>query len=155
MSVCCFTGHRDLGGKTRQVYDRLCLQVAACARAGYEEFRAGGALGFDTVAAMAVLETKKQYPHIRLVLYIPCRQQDSSWRPKDRERYRKIMDMADEVKVLSEQYYRGCMFVRNRALVDGSDLCIAYLKQMKGGTKMTVDYANKQQVTVMNLGDEL
>ena len=40
-----------------------------------------------------------------------------------------------------------------RALVDGSDLCVAYLKEKKGGTAMTVQYAQKQKVTVINMGD--
>lgn len=153
MSVCCFTGHRDLGGRQKAVYDRMCLQVEALAVAGFDEFRAGGALGFDTVAAMAVIKVREQYPHIRLVLYVPCKGQERSWQPKDQQRYKKIWELADEVKVLSEHYYKGCMFVRNRALVDGSDLCVAYLKEKKGGTAMTVQYAQKQKVTVINMGD--
>ena len=42
------------------------------------------------------------------------------------------------------------MYMRNRALVDGSDVVIAYLKHGKGGTAYTCRYAEKQGVRVIN-----
>lgn len=152
MAVCCFTGHRDLGGKDAEISKRLHLMVESCIVAGFNEFRVGGALGFDTLAAETVLKLREQYPAARLVVMVPCRDQDRAWSREQKERYHAILQTADEVKVLSETYYRGCMFARNRALVDGSELCLAYLKGA-GGTKMTVDYAKKQNVTVINIGD--
>ena len=153
MKSCCFTGHRQLGGKEQAIFERLCFQIECCVSAGIEEFRCGGALGFDTVAALAVLKMKEQFQQIRLVLYIPCADQDKRWSAAEQKRYREIWKRADTVHVLAERYYDGCMFVRNRSMVDGSELCIAYLKRPSGGTKMTVNYAKKQQVTVINLGD--
>ncbi len=154
MSICCFTGHRDLDGKAREIYRRTYDAVENCIAQGYDEFRAGGALGFDTLAAMVVLELKKKYPQVRLVLYLPCREQEKYWTTENKARYAAILEQADEVKILSDHYYRGCMFVRNRAMVEGSDLCIAYLRS-GGGTKMTVDYAKKKNVTIINMGEEI
>lgn len=153
MAICCFTGHRELGEHAQWLQDRLKLQVELCIGGGIKEFRCGGALGFDTLAAEAVLEMKKKYDDVRLVMMIPCRDQDKGWSAENRRRYQQILKQADQVNVLSEHYYRGCMFVRNRALVDGSELCIAYLRHSRGGTAMTVAYAEKKQVTVINLGD--
>ncbi len=151
---CCFTGHRQL--PVEQVGDirtRLMETIEALVKEGVSEFRAGGALGFDTLAALAVLEAKERHPHISLVLMLPCRDQDKGWSAPDKLRYREIIERADEVKVLAEHYYRGCMFVRNRALVDGSDYCIAFLRENAGGTKMTVSYAEKQNLKIINLGE--
>ncbi len=120
--------------------------------AGFREFRCGGALGFDTLAALEVLAYRREKEDISLVLMLPCRDQDKAWTPSQKQLYRDILERADEVRVLAEHYYRGCMFVRNRALVDGSECCIAYLTSDRGGTKMTVNYAEKQGINVINLG---
>ena len=42
---------------------------------------------------------------------------------------------------------------RNRHLVDGSSVCIAYLTQEKGGTAYTVNYAKQKEVQVINLAE--
>lgn len=152
--VACFTGHRDLPvGQMEEIRTRLYETVERLIGAGVSEFRAGGALGFDTLAAATVLELKEKYPEISLVLMLPCRDQDKGWSDENKARYKEIMARADEVKVLAEHYYRGCMFVRNRALVDGSAYCIAYLTSERGGTAMTVNYAKKQNLEIINLGE--
>lgn len=156
MSICCFTGHREIpNGQRTQLYQALSEQLDRCLADGYTTFRAGGALGFDTLAAECVLEKKKDFPDIRLEIFVPHEGQERRWQPADRRRYSDILAKADAVHVLSDHYYRGCMFVRNRAMVDGADLCIAYLTKSTGGSKMTVDYAAKCGVAVCNLAEEL
>ena len=44
---------------------------------------AGGALGFDTLAAQTVLEMKKEYPQLRLILVLPCENQTRGWHSED------------------------------------------------------------------------
>ena len=152
--IACFTGHRELPAEEiADIRTRLRESVKELIRRGVYEFRAGGALGFDTLAALTVLELKEEYPEIRLALLLPCRDQDRGWSRENRLRYREIIERADEVQVLAEHYYRGCMHVRNKALVDGSDYCIAFLRGMSGGTKATVAYAEKQNTQIINLGE--
>ena len=43
---------------------------------------------------------------------------------------------------------------RNRHLVDHSGVCVAYLTESRGGTAYTVDYARKNGVPVINLGEK-
>ena len=72
----CFTGHRNI--PTEQ-YDALNQRlehiIVHLIDRGYRFFGAGGALGFDTMAAQAVLTLKKQYTFIRLILVLPCHSQ--------------------------------------------------------------------------------
>ena len=62
----CFTGHRDIPPLKRPgIKHRLEREIERSIQAGYEYFGAGGALGFDTLAAQTVLKLKERYPDIR------------------------------------------------------------------------------------------
>lgn len=110
-----------------------------------------GALGFDTLAAQFVLSLKKQYPHIKLILVLPCITQTKVWSKNDIAIYDEIKSHADKVVYTSHDYFRGCMFKKNRHLVDCSSVCIAYLTQEKGGTAYTVNYVKEHGSTVLNI----
>ena len=116
-------------------------------------FGAGGAWGFDMLAEETVIELKADYPHIRLILVLPCPpdQQTLKWSADQRQRYYEILERADKVRVLSQQYTRGCMLARNRRLVDGSAYLICYLREQRGGTAYTVDYADRQGLQIIRL----
>lgn len=92
-------------------------------------FYAGGALGFDTLAALTVLEMRKTMPQLELHTVIPFAGQDIRWPAEDRELYRYILERADHVEVLHQRYADGCYHERNRYMVDHSELCIAYLRR--------------------------
>lgn len=118
---------------------------------GYRFFGSGGALGFDMLAAQAVLELKEEYPEIRLILVLPCLSQAKYWKIEDMRKYEQIKKDADKIVYVSKEYNRDCMFKRNRHLIDNSSLCICYLKKETGGTAYTVEYAKKKGVSVINL----
>lgn len=120
---------------------------------GYCYFGAGGALGFDTLAAQAVLELRQAYPQIKLILVLPCIEQTKGWSAKDIAVYEDIKKRCDKYTYTSEHYYSGCMLGRNRHLIDHSSACIAYLAKQSGGTAFTVDYAKKQNIRVINIAD--
>lgn len=148
---CCFTGHRILsGGETTTLETTLPDTVRCLVQAGYHHFYTGGALGFDTLAALAVLAVRQTQP-IFLHLVLPCMGQERNWRSAQIETYEKIVRDANTVTYLSEHYQNGIMFVRNRTLVTGRDLCLCYLRQMRGGTGYTVRYAQKQGIPLKNL----
>ena len=150
--TCCFTGHRKIPlDKLESVTQRLRDAVIASIKDGYLYFGAGGALGFDTLAARTVLDLKKDYPQIKLILVLPCRTQSRGWKQEDIEEYNRIMKAADKVVYTSQDYYNGCMHKRNRHLVDNSSLCICYLNSNTGGTAYTVDYAKSVGCRVSNI----
>ena len=98
---------------------------------GVKYFGTGGALGFDTIAAQAVLSVKENNPEIKLILVLPCENQTERWKQADIDVYEKIKSKADKVKYVSHLYYDGCMQKRNRRLVDYSSYCICYIKRHK------------------------
>ncbi len=151
--TCCFTGHRSIPPMKQIALKReLKNTVQALIAQGVTEFRCGGALGFDTMAARAVCGEKKKNPLLRLVMMLPCREQTKFWSPADIRTYENILKHADEIVYTSEHYSQGCMHTRNRRLVEGSDVCVTYCERETGGTAYTVRYAQTQGLAVLHLG---
>lgn len=148
----CLTGHRTIPFlQRRKIEKRAEEALIEAIEQGYQFFGVGGALGFDTLAAQTVLRLKKTYPHIKLILVLPCLTQTRGWRPEDIEEYERIKAAADKVVYTSREYTRDCMFKRNRHLVDNSNLCIAYLTKKTGGTAYTVEYARSKGLIIRNV----
>lgn len=142
MKVCCFTGHRNLSyGEREQVLSVLTQKIEELIISGIAVFINGGALGFDTLSALAVLGLKKKYPNIKLKIYAPHTEQASRWSDGNKRIYEYILSCADEVKFLADKNYAGCMHARNRRMVDDSDCVIAYVKKSSGGSYYTAAYA--------------
>lgn len=120
---------------------------------GFKYFGTGGALGFDTLAAQAVLSVKETHPEVKLILVLPCENQTKFWKQQDIDVYNDIKLRADKVKVLAPHYYNGCMQKRNRHLVDCSSACICFLTKHEGGTAYTVDYAKQNGLYLINVAD--
>ena len=152
--TCCFTGHRIIPQpELPMLKDNLRAAVEDAIRNGYRYFGAGGALGFDTLAAQTVLELKRIYPQIRLILVLPCESQTRGWTQTDVEIYKRIKQAADKVVYTSKDYYNGCMQKRNRHLVDHSSLCICYMIDEHSGTGYTVRYAKEREKNIKNLAE--
>lgn len=152
--TCCFTGHRDIpANEIASVKEKLKKEVASLVEGGYTDFYAGGALGFDTLAALCVLEMKKENPNIRLHIMMPCANQTRGWSSDSVRLHDKINSEADEVVCLSANYYRGCMQVRNRQMVEKSNIVIAYLTKTTGGSAYTAEYARKKGLEIINIAE--
>ena len=94
--TCCFTGHRVIPARSLPALAKELEQtLRRLIGAGVRYFGAGGALGFDTLAAETVLRLKGEYPGIRLILVLPCRDQTRGWREADVRRYRDILSRAE------------------------------------------------------------
>ena len=152
---CCFSGHRIIpAAEYDNVSYQLELKVIDLIGQGVSRFFAGGALGFDTLAAKAVIKAKKIFPHIKLNLILPCKSQHKKWNEIDKNVYDEILSAADRIEYITERYTRDCMFTRNRRLVDSSSVCLCYLNKDKGGTAYTVEYAKNQGVRIINIAEE-
>ena len=149
--ICMFTGHRSIRSSHMSVLpERLAQLLEDLINEGYTEFRTGGAIGFDTLAALKVLEKREKHPEVKLHLYLPCRDQDKLWGDNLKEAYRYILERADSVRYCSDSYNRGCMYKRNRDMVDGADICVAYCGSHTGGSAYTMSYAEKKGLRIIN-----
>lgn len=152
MRTCCFTGHRQIPPKGQaEITDRLERVIISLYQQGIRYYEVGGALGFDTLAAQAVTRLWEGYPGMKLILVLPCLEQTRGWSAENMAEYERIKAQANKVIYTSQQYTRGCMFKRNRRLVDDSSICVCYLTRESGGTTYTVNYAKAQGIEVINL----
>ncbi len=151
---CSFTGHRVVPvcdrERVKKALDETIEKMIV--ENGVRLFITGGALGFDTSAALAVLEAKKRHPDVKLRIAIPCNNQTKGWSAAAAALYEDILEKADEKVKTGEEYTSGCMHVRNRYMIDNSDYCIAYKTRESGGTAYTVKYALEKGVEVINIG---
>lgn len=150
--TCCFAGHRYIAPQDIEAVYKTTKEVTSMlASKGVKYFGTGGALGFDTIAAQAVLAIKDTHPEIKLILVLPCENQTKYWKQTDIDVYNDILAKADKVKYLSKTYYDGCMQKRNRHLVDCSSYCVCYFKEHTGGTAYTVSYAKSKNLKIINI----
>lgn len=150
-NACFFTGHRTIPKNKfyllADLLEKTCILLIT--KYGMTDFIAGGALGFDTLAAKTVLKLREKYD-IRLHIFIPCIDQTKWWSAADQEEWDKINNSADSVRYISKnKYTRGCMQQRNRAMVDSAMFGVAYCTKPSGGTYYTLEYAKTHKRSAM------
>lgn len=144
---------------------------------GYRNFIYGGALGFDIIAAEAVVNlksksksveksngnnlkkefgknSKKEKPlfeDINLFLYKPYPEQEKSFGEEWKNRYTSLLPFCKKIKLISSGYYNGCFHKRNRQMVDDSSVLVTFYTGIAGGTKATYNYALKSGTEIINL----
>lgn len=149
MKSCCFTGHRNLEGSVReQIIPVLTDKIEQLINEGVAVFINGGALGFDTLSALAVLGLKNKYPKIQLHIYVPHKGQSDRWSDDNKRIYDYILSRADRIEVISQFHHSECMKDRNQSMVDDSDFVIAYVRKTSGGSYYTAKYAETKNKKV-------
>lgn len=147
--VCCFTGHRPrhLGIKTdgegfaalMDWTERIIVYMAE--KQGVCRFISGAAMGSDIYFAEAVIKYREKHRDIILECAVPFRGQADRWNRVWRARYENILQCANIVTYLQNEYDKGCYERRNRYMVDNSDYVAAIWKGTNGGTRNTIKYA--------------
>lgn len=154
--TCCFTGHRILPKKsTNEILEIMSREIERLRGKGVTNFMCGGALGFDTLASSLIIAKKIMGKDVRLILALPCKNQDLLWSNFQKKVYRNILEEADEIIYVSEEYDRQCMKRRNSYMVEHSEYCICALTNKKSGTGQTVRMAQKKGLEVFNVIQEI
>ena len=149
---CSFSGHRIIKSAHEGQISALILRAVEYAyNEGCREFYSGGAIGFDTLAAREVLRFRLSHPDVRLVLLLPCIDQDLKWNERQRDNYRFLLAEANEVIYVSDEYTPTCIKKRNQRLAELADIMICYLSRRDSGAGQTVAMAKKLEKRIYNL----
>lgn len=150
--TCCFTGHRQIpSDKAQSLRENLDATIETLVGEEITTFISGGALGFDILAAKAVIKAKEKHPGLRLIMAIPCRNQHAGWHFREKNEYEEILKVADDIYCLNEKYCTGCMLQRNRFMVKNSTVCVAFFDGSRGGTAHTIKLAKEDGLRIINL----
>lgn len=144
----CFTGHRPEKLRLDEADVRTILgnAIDSAITNGFVTFISGMARGVDIWAAEIVLERKKNNPDIRLICALPHPDFECSWRDSWQQRYKEIIARADWVKTICPAFSMASYQRRNEWMVDHSALVIAIYNGTLGGTRNTLDYAERHGV---------
>lgn len=158
-NTCFFTGHRSLSAEHKNVVAPVLSDcLTQMIDDGIRYFCDGGALGFDLYCAQAVLQKQKEYPHIHLIMTLPCHNQTDKWLNLGQSGeesiriYHRVKALASAVVYIQDLYTPDCMRERNQFMVDHSCRCITYWNgSVRGGTAQTVRMAKRAGLPIWNV----
>lgn len=146
---CCFTGHRPekLNISNEALVGKLRLAIKDAIHKGYTTFISGMAPGVDIIAAQVVLEFREKL-NIELICAIPYSKFGKTKDYHHNVAYKRIIECANDVVVVSNSYNKWAFQKRNAWMVDHSSLVIAVCHKeegviIPGGTKNTIEYAER------------
>ena len=147
-----FFGHREIENAI-EVERKLEVKISDLIKTKqYVEFLVGREGEFDILAASVVKRVKKQmdYGNCSLVLVLPYMKAEFRDNEKD------FLDYYDDVEICEQSakaHYKSAMQIRNRAMVDRSDLVICCIQRKSGGAYKTVRYAERIGKQILYLHD--
>ena len=154
---CCFSGQRPekLTEDEASVKAWLREQIDAAISSGYTTFISGCAMGVDIWAGQIVLsirdEEKKRTGSsaLHLITATPWPGFASRWASDWQGQYNDLLKNADLVVNVCQNYHDGVFQARNEWMVDHSSRLIAYFNGAPGGTRNTVEYAEKKGIEIV------
>lgn len=118
---------------------------------GYNYFICDGTNGANLDFAEEVLFLRDfEFPHIKLEVAIPCRNQDNTWNNSDKKRYQEIIELADEVLLISEEVTESCLRECNEYIINKSNIVLAFLNE-KGNSQAHTFFAYAKQKNIKTI----
>lgn len=150
---CCFTGHRPekLHKPEEQIKKDLEAAILQAVDDGFVTFISGMARGVDIWAAEIVLRLRESNPAIHLVAASPYRGFESRWSADWKVRYNNVLEQADLIRYVCKGYSKACFQIRNEWMVDRAARVIAVYNGEPGGTRNTIEYAERNKVECRKL----
>lgn len=147
-----FFGHRDFS--EHYLYeDKLIEIIKELIRTNeYVEFLVGRNGEFDIFATSCVRKAKKDllYGNSSLILYLPY---SSAEYENNKEYFDSFYDEVYVCEKSSFAHYKAAIQIRNKEMVDRSDLVLCSIKNRRGGAYQTIQYANKIEKEIINLAE--
>ena len=150
---CCFTGHRPdkLTRSKEQITKDLTIAIDKAISDGFQTFISGMAMGVDIWAAQIVLEKKNVLPGLHLICALPFPEFGDRWSSQWSDVYNEIIRQADLVKSISQSFSYASYQKRNEWMVNHSGRVIAVYNGSAGGTRNTVEYAERYNVPCIEI----
>ena len=119
----------------------------------YVSFLVGRDGEFDQLVASTVRRCKREVRSDNSALVWMMPYLTAEYRDNE-ESFRKYYDEIEVCESAIDAHYKAAFQIRNRVMVDRSDLVVFYVQKKNGGAYQTLRYAQKQGKTFTNLHGE-
>lgn len=149
-----FFGHRVIY-QSEDIEKRLEVLIESLVKSNeYVEFLVGRDGDFDILVSSVICRITKKlgYGNTAHVLFLPYMRAEYRTNKEDFLKY------YDEVKICEKScraHYKTAIQIRNRNMIDRSELVVCYVERQKGGAYSTMAYAVRRDKKVINIADEL
>lgn len=143
-------GHRtieDAQPVEQKLYELLRIIMSGNSEV---EFLVGRNGEFDLMAASVIRRLKKEIysENVFLTLVLPY---ETAELRNNIEAFENYYDSIEICEAGGEKNFKNAFTVRNRDMVDRSDLVVVYVKNNSGGAYRTLKYAEKNEKRIVNL----
>lgn len=148
-----FFGHRYIDNPFL-IEERLEEQIyKLLSEHEYVDFLVGRNGDFDQYVSSTVLRVRKRYrdDNSSLILMLPY---PTAEYLNNEESFHNYYTEVEISYAASKAHPKSAIQIRNREMVDRADLIICAIEKETGGAWQTVQYAMKQEKSVVNLFDE-
>lgn len=114
------------------------------------EFLVGRNGEFDLMASSVIRRLKKEIysDNVFLTLVLPY---ETAELRNNIESFENYYDSIEICEACADRNFKSAFTIRNRDMVDRSDLVVVYVKNNSGGAYQTLRYAEKNEKKIVNL----
>lgn len=146
----CFFGHRQIDDfrLVEQKVETLIIKLLN--EHEYVEFLVGRDGEFDQLVTSAILRCRKRMDtaNCSLTWVMPYMKADYV---NNSESYDNYYDSVEFCEQSANAHPKAAIQIRNRAMIDRSDLCVFYVTHKSGGAYLTLRYADKANANIIYL----
>ena len=146
----CFFGHRQIDDfrLVEQKVETLIIKLLN--EHEYVEFLIGRDGEFDHLVTSAIRRCRKHLDasNCSVTWVMPYLKADYV---KNSDSYDNYYDYVEVCEQSANAHPKAAIQIRNRVLVDRSDLCVFYVMHKSGGAYQTLRYAKKSNANIVNL----
>ncbi|WP_028511414.1 hypothetical protein [Ruminococcus sp. NK3A76] len=148
-----FFGHRyiERGIEIENRLDKLLHNLIT--QKEYVDFLIGRDGEFDILASAAIKRAINNYAYGNTHFTLVFPYMKAEYRDNEKE----YLNYYDEVEVYyrsSQAHPKAAIQIRNRYMIDRSDLVVCCVQHNSGGAYLTLKYAEKQGKKIINISDE-
>ena len=146
----CFFGHRQVDDFQSAEQAVESFIEVLLKEHEYVEFLVGRDGEFDQIVSSTILRLKKRTDkaNCSLTWVMPYLKADYI---NNQENYDSYYDSVEICEQSAHAHTKAAIQIRNRAMIDRSDLCVFYVSKKKGGAYQTFRYAETTGIPIINL----
>lgn len=147
-----FFGHRTLH-YSRSMEEKLeeIIRNLICQKE-YVDFLVGRDGDFDQIVSSTIRRLVKQIDsrNTSHILVLPYMRSEYS---NNKENFLAYYDEVEICEESCQGHFKAAIQIRNKAMVDRSDLVVCCIQSKNGGAYRTIQYAEKQKKKIINIAD--